>query len=137
MSSTSRLMFVRAYGIASGLREIDVLRRDRAGRPARGLVVAPVEVRVRDDELRRRRAPRGEILGRMGIAHEGRVIAADECAVQRRAHAFVCLRSDHDEAPDGELAEQRLERRLLERVRITLLDVRLVFAWAQLRDDLP
>ena len=51
--------------------------------------------------------------------------AADECAVQRRAHAFVRLRADDDEAPDGEVGEYGLERRLLERVRIPLLDERL------------
>src|SRR5262249_22545264 len=38
---------------SSGRREIDVVGLDRAGRAAGSLMVAPVEVRVRDDELRR------------------------------------------------------------------------------------
>src|SRR4029077_8585441 len=100
-------------------------------------MVAPVASRVRDDELRRRRAPGREILGRVRIADERRVIAANECAVQRRAHALVRLRADDDEAPDGEVGEYGLERRLLERVRIPLLDERLALVRAQLRDDLP
>ena len=100
-------------------------------------MVAPVEIRVRDDELRRGRAPRGEILGCVRIADEGRVVAAHEGSVQGRAHALVRLRAHHDEAPDGELGEQRLEGRLLERVRIALLDERFALVRAQLRDDLP
>ena len=92
---------------------------------------------MRDDELRRRRAPGREILGRVRIADERRVIAADECAVQRRAHAFVRLRADDDEAPDGEVGEDGLERRLLERVRIPLRDEWLALVRAQLGDDLP
>src|SRR4029077_1646717 len=100
-------------------------------------MVAPVASRVRDDELRRRRAPGREILGRVRIADERRVIAANECAVQRRAHTFVRLRADDDEAPDREIGEYRLERRLLERVRIPLLDERLALVRAQLRDNFP
>jgi hypothetical protein len=66
---------------ASGRCEVDVLRFDRAGRPPRSLMIAPVEICVRDDEFRRRRAPGREILGRVRIADERRVIAANECAV--------------------------------------------------------
>ena len=100
-------------------------------------MIAPVEVRVRDDEFRRRRAPGREILGRVRIADERRVIAAKDCAVQRRAHALDRLRADDDEAPDSEVGEYGLERRLLERVRIPLLDELLALVRAQLRDDLP
>ena len=57
--------------------------------------------------------------------------------MQRRAHAFVRLRADDDEAPDREVGEDGLERRLLERVRIPLGDERLALVRPQLRDDLP
>ena len=50
------------------------------------------------------RAPGREILGRMRIADERRVIAADECAVERRAHAFVGLRYDDDKCPTARSA---------------------------------
>src|SRR5262249_28650611 len=128
---------IAALAASSGRCEVEVLRFDRAGRPPRGLMVAPVEIRVRDDEIRRRRAPRREILGGVRIADERRVIAANECAVQRRADAFVRLRADDDQAADGEVGEDGLERRLLERVRIPLLDERLALVRTQLRDDLP
>jgi hypothetical protein len=39
------------------------------------------------------------------IADERRVIAANKCAVQRRADAFVRLRTNDEETPDGELVE--------------------------------
>jgi hypothetical protein len=47
------------------------------------------------------------------------------------------LRPNDDEAPHGELFEDGLERRLLERVRIPLRDERLALVRAQLRNDLP
>ena len=75
-------------------------------------MIAPVEIRVRNDEFRRRRAPGRKILGRVRIADQRRVIAANKCAVQRRAHALVRLRADDDEPPDGEVREYGLERRL-------------------------
>ena len=56
----------------------------------------------------------------MRIADERRVITANERPVQRRTYAFVCLRADDDESPDGTIGQDRLERCLLERVRITL-----------------
>ena len=92
----------RPLAASSGRCEAHILRFDRAGRPPRGLMIAPVEICVRDDQFRRRRAPGREILGRMRIADERRVIAANECAVQRRTHAFVRLRAD-DDSPDGEV----------------------------------
>jgi hypothetical protein len=92
---------------------------------------------VRDDEFRRRRAPGREILGGVRVADEGRVVSANDRAMERRADAFVRLRADDDQAADGEVGEDGLERRLLERVRIPLLDERLTRVRAQLRDDLP
>src|SRR6267154_5529907 len=97
---------------SSGRREVDVLRFDRAGRPAWSLMVAPVEIRVRDDEIRRRRAPRGQVLGGVRVADERRVVAANERSVQRRADAFVRLGADDNQAADGEVGENGLERRL-------------------------
>src|SRR5579862_9672931 len=87
---------------ASGRAEVDVLRLDRAGSPPRGRMVAPVQIGVRDYELRRRRAPGREILGGVRVAHERRVVTPDERAVERRADALVRLRSDDDEPSDAE-----------------------------------
>src|SRR5205823_3309414 len=126
-----------APGRVAGTVEVDVLRFDGARHPSWCLMVPPIQIRVRDDEIRRRRAPWGEILGRMRIADERRVIAANERAVQRRADTFVGLRADDDQATNGEGGKDALERRLLERVRVTLLNERLTPVRAQLRDDLP
>src|SRR5215471_1243229 len=81
----SVVVMIMSASLRSALFELDVLRLDRAGRPARGLVVAPVEIRVGDDEFRRRRAPGREILGGVRVADERCVVAAHERAVQRRA----------------------------------------------------
>ena len=73
----------------------------------------------------------------MGVADEGRVVAPDEGAVERRADAGIRLRPDHDQVPDAEPREHVLQRGVLERVAVALLDERLVVARAQLRDDAP
>ena len=106
------LAFVR---LARGVRWRDGGRsarrqRDLAGveggrHPARSGLVAPVEVGVGDDLLRRRRPPRGQVLGRVRVADERRVVAADERAVERRADAGVGLRAGDDEPADAALGE--------------------------------
>ncbi len=128
--------------VSRHLRSLRTLRsrrpRSRPCRPSvRGPRGCPVEVRVRDDELRRRRAPRREILGRVRVADEGRVVAADERAVQRRAHTLVRLRADDDETADGEVGEDGLERRSPRTSRGTASRPAARPRRAQLRDDLP
>jgi hypothetical protein len=71
------------------------------------------------------------------VADERRVITANECAVQRRADTLVRLRADDDEVADGEVGEDGLERRLLERVRVALLHERVALVRAELGHDLP
>jgi hypothetical protein len=73
----------------------------------------------------------------VGIADERRVVAADDRAVKGRADALVGLRTDDDEAPDREVGQHVLERRVLEGVGVGLLHARLGLAGAQLRDDPP
>ena len=75
---------------------------------------------MRDDLVGRGRAPLGQVLGRVRVADEGGVVAADERAVEGRADALVGLRADDDEPADAEVREQRLERRLVERVGVGL-----------------
>jgi hypothetical protein len=65
--------------------EVDVLGLDRPGRPAPRRLVSPIQVRVRDHLLRRRRTPWCLALGRVGVADEGRVVAPGKRAVERRA----------------------------------------------------
>ena len=57
-----------------------------------------------------------QVLGRVRVADQRRVVAPDDRAVQRRADAFVGLRADHDEPADPEAGEHALQRGLLERV---------------------
>jgi hypothetical protein len=117
--------------------EVDVLRLDRPGRATRCGLVVPVQIGVGDDLLRRRCAPRGKILGRVRVADERRVVPAHQRSVERGADAGVGLRADDDEPADAEVREHRLERRALERVAVALLDERLRFVRAELRDDPP
>ena len=82
--------------------EVDVAGLDRPGRPPRRRLVAPVEVGMRDDLVRRRRSPGRQVLRRVGVADEGRVVASDERAVERRADAGIGLCADDDESPNSE-----------------------------------
>ena len=54
--------------------EVDIAGLDRPGRPPRRRLVGPVQVRVRDDLVRRRRPPFRLIPRRVGVADEGRVV---------------------------------------------------------------
>ena len=80
---------------------------------------------MRDHLLRRRRAPLGQVLGRVRVADQRGVVAARERAVQRRADARVGLRAGDDEPPDAEAGQDGLEVGVLERVAVALLDERL------------
>ena len=75
--------------------------------------------------IRRRRTPRRLVFGRVGVAHKGRVVPSDKCPVERRADARIRLGADDDEAPDPEPRQDGLERGVLERVAVVLLDERL------------
>jgi hypothetical protein len=83
--------------LASTGREIDVLTLDDSASAARCPLIAPVQIGVPDDGIRRRRAPLRQVFRRMGIADQKRVIAAYECAMQCRANAHVRLCTRHDE----------------------------------------
>src|SRR6188508_1331301 len=107
---------------ASGRAEVDFLGLDRAGRPSGRRLVLPVQVRVRDHLLRWGRAPLRLVLGRVGVADQGRVVPSDERAVERRADALIRLGAGDDEPSDTEAGQHRLEGRVLERVAIALLD---------------
>ena len=117
--------------------EIDVLGLDRPSRPPRSRLVPPVQVRVRDDLVRRRRPPRRAVLGRVAIADKGRVVPPDECAVERRADACIGLSARDDESADSEARQHGLEGGVLERVAVVLLDERLGVLRSQFGDDPP
>jgi hypothetical protein len=92
---------------------------------------------VRDDLARRRRSPGRLVLRRVGVTDKGRVVPADERAVERRADALVGLRADNHESPDPEAGQDGLEGGVLEGVAVVLLDERLVVLRSQLGDDPP
>src|SRR3954453_12541865 len=94
--------------------EIDVLRLDRPGRPARGGLVFPVEVRVRDHLVGRRRAPFALVFRGVRVADERRVVAAHERAVEGGTDACVGLRADDEQPADTEVCEHALEGGVLE-----------------------
>jgi len=73
----------------------------------------------------------------VSVAHERRVIAPGERAVERRANALIGLRAHDDESADTEARQHGLECGLLERVAIALLYQRLGVVRRQLGDDLP
>ena len=77
------------------------------------------------------------VLGRVGVADEGRVVPSGERAVERRADARIGLCADDDESSDTEARQHGLEGRVLEGVAVALLDERLCVARNQLGDDLP
>ena len=79
----------------------------------------------------------GQVLRRVGVADEGRVVPSGERAVERRADARVGLRADDDEPPDSEVRQHGLEGGVLEGVAVALLDERLGVVRAQLGNDLP
>ena len=86
---------VRVTQASGPAAEADILGLDRPGRPPRRRLVRPVQVRVGDDLVRRRRPPSRLVLCRMGVADKGRVVPPDERAVERRADARIglCARS--------------------------------------------
>ena len=92
---------------------------------------------MRDDLVGRRRSPGRLVAGRVRVADEGRVVAPDEGAVERRAHARVGLGADDDEAPDAEARQHGLEGGVLEGVAVALGDQRLGVVGRQLGDDPP
>src|SRR6478672_4917690 len=89
------------------------------------------------DLVRRRGAPLAEVLRRMRVAHQGRVVAADEGAVQGGANALVGLCAGDDYAPDAAFGEDGLEVGGLEGVAVALRDEGLAVAALQLGHVLP
>jgi hypothetical protein len=73
----------------------------------------------------------------VGVADEGRVVAPDQRAVERRADARIGLCADDDESPDPEARQHALEGGVLEGVAVALLDEGLGVAGIQLGDDPP
>src|SRR2546430_15656480 len=65
--------------------EVDRLGLHRPGGAPRRRLVRPVQVRMRDHLVRRRRSPGRLVLGRVRVADQGRVVPAGEGAVQCRA----------------------------------------------------
>jgi hypothetical protein len=92
---------------------------------------------MRDHLAGRRRPPGSQILRRVGVADEGRVIAPDEGAVERRADTRIGLGADDDKPADSEIRQHGLEVRVLEGVTVGLLDERLGVIRHQLGDDPP
>ena len=101
------------------------------------VLVPPVEVRVRDDLVRRRRAPVALVLGRVRVTDERHVVAARERAVDRGADAGVGLRAGDDEVSDAGPGEHLLQVGGLEGVAERLLHQRFGIPARQLRDVLP
>src|SRR5580704_6619027 len=77
--------------------EMDVLGLDRPGRPPGCRLVRPVQVRVRDDLVRRGRTPLGLVLRGVRVADQYRVVASGEGSMERGADAGVGLRADDDQ----------------------------------------
>ncbi len=67
----------------SGSGEVHVGSFDRVATASRRVMAIPVEVGVRDDEVRRGRAVLTDVLGGVGIAHQRDVVAASNRTVQR------------------------------------------------------
>ena len=68
--------------LVSGLGgEVHLLGHDGPGRAARRRLEVPVQVRVRDDLVGRGRAPLRQVLRRVRVAHQDRVITPGERAV--------------------------------------------------------
>jgi hypothetical protein len=94
--------------------EDDILSLDRAGRSSGRGLVAPVQVRVRDHLLGRRRAPYRVVPGCVCIAHKNRVVASHERTVKSRADAGIGLCADGDESTDSEPRQHGLKISVLE-----------------------
>ena len=64
---------------------------------------------MRDDLVGRRCAPGGLIFGRVGVAHRGRVIAPDECAVEGRTNTASARTDDaHPDPRDESTLDSRV-----------------------------
>lgn len=120
-----------------GLSEGEVFRPDDIGASSRRLLPCPIHVGVRNDQCRRRCAPEGLVVGRVGVADQGHVVAPDKCAVDGRADARIRLRSGDDDAADVQPGQHGLELRSLEGVAEGFLDHQLVVHLAEFGDDLP
>src|SRR5207253_9638033 len=101
----------RASGLAG---EVDVLGLDSTGLPPGRRLIFPVQVRVRDDLVWRRRSPLRLIARRVSVADQGGVVSPDECAVDRRPDARIGLCTYDDEPSDSEARQHRLEGGVLE-----------------------
>lgn len=75
-----------------------------------------------DDGLHGRSTPRRLVTCGVSIGDEGDVIAPDEGAVQRTAHARIGFRADDDQPADAALGQRLIQRGRFERVSVGLLD---------------
>ena len=117
--------------------EVDVLGLDRPALPPRRRLVGPVQVRVRDDLVRRRRPQ--AVWSSVVWASLTRVASYPLTSAPwrvERTHASVCAPGD-DEPPDLEVRQHGLQGGGLEGVVVALLDQRLGAARSQLGDDPP
>jgi hypothetical protein len=104
--------------------ERHVLRlRDSSSAAGRRLVL-PIEVRVRDDLVRRRRAPRALILRRVRVTDERHIVATRKSAMDRGPDAGIRLRAGHDQASDFSLGQYLLQVGVLEGVAERLVHQR-------------
>src|SRR5436190_19212468 len=126
-----------AYDTRIGSAEVDLGGGDHRGGAIGGRLEGPVEVGVGDHGIHGWRAPLGEVLGGMGVADEGGVVAAGEGAVERRPHARIRLRPRDDQPTHAPGRQLRLERGVLEGVAVALVDDRLTVVHLQLRHVLP
>jgi hypothetical protein len=117
--------------------EVDLLGLDYLGRPPRRCLIGPIQIRVRDDLVRRRRSPCRAVLRRVGVTDKGYVVPPDERAVDRRADASIGLCANDDELPDTEAQQHGLKGSVLEGVTVVLFEKRFGVARYQLRDDPP
>jgi hypothetical protein len=68
-------------GIAE--RKIDIATFDDSPRAAWRPLIAPVQIGVPDHGIRRRRTPSRHVICRVGVADQGRIIAAYERTMER------------------------------------------------------
>src|SRR5438105_12850443 len=95
LSQPRQAWFSQDVAQASGLAaEVHILGLNRPGRSPRCGLVGPVQIRVRDDLVRRRCSPCRLVLRRVGVPDKGRAVSPCDGAVERRADARVGLCAD-------------------------------------------
>ena len=136
MHAPVEALLTTAVGGLSRRRTPHRCRPPRRSRPGARLL-APVEVRERDDVGGGRHAPLGLVLGGVGVADQRDVVAEGERGMDRPPDAGLGLGARHDEPTDASFGEHVLEHRVLEGAGVRLLHHRLAVTLYELGGVLP